>query len=194
MPAPPATIRAALAGQHPVTWLVQLFYLVAIPVQLALGQPWEAFAAFASLGLVLIPLSVRCNSRLAVPRWTEIGTALFVFATTFLGERLDFYERLPWWDAAAHAASAAAVAAMAAMVMRHRATAVGARLTPGMLAAVAFTTAVCMGSLWEILEFAFDTFFDANTQKDGHLDTMGDIIANTLGAAVGAWLVRRGTA
>lgn len=42
--------------------------------------------------------------------------------------------------------------------------------------------------MWEIFEFAMDSFFGLNLQKSGLVDTMWDLIVDTLGAGLIAWL------
>jgi uncharacterized membrane protein YjdF len=51
---------------------------------------------------------------------------------------------------------------------------------------IAFSFALAIGALWEVFEFAMDTVFGLNMQKSGLMDTMGDLIVDTIGAAIGA--------
>ena len=63
-------------------------------------------------------------------------------------------------------------------------------MRPGFVALFAFTFAVSVGALWEIVEFAADQLFGMQMQKpmlddpSGLTDTMWDLIVDTLGAAV----------
>jgi len=54
------------------------------------------------------------------------------------------------------------------------------------MAFFAFCFAMTIGALWEVFEFGMDQMFGMNMQKTGLDDTMGDLIVNTLGAAIGA--------
>lgn len=51
---------------------------------------------------------------------------------------------------------------------------------------IAFCFALAMGALWEIFEFAMDQIFGLNMQKSGLVDTMTDLIVDTVGALIGA--------
>ena len=51
---------------------------------------------------------------------------------------------------------------------------------------LAFCFALSMGTMWEIFEFGMDQIFGMNMQKSGLLDTMWDLIVDTIGAAIGA--------
>ena len=45
-----------------------------------------------------------------------------------------------------------------------------------------FCFAVAIGVLWEIFEFTMDNLFGLNMQKSGLLDTMSDLIIDSIGA------------
>ena len=49
---------------------------------------------------------------------------------------------------------------------------------------LSFCLAMTVGTVWEMFEYAMDTLFGFNMMKSGLPDTMGDIIVNTLGAAL----------
>ena len=51
-----------------------------------------------------------------------------------------------------------------------------------------FVFALGLGALWEICEFAMDSIFGLNMQKSGLVDTMWDLIVDTVGALVIALL------
>ena len=56
------------------------------------------------------------------------------------------------------------------------------KMNMGFVALFAFVFAVTIGSMWEIFEFAMDSFFGLNMQKSGLTDTMSDLIVDALGA------------
>lgn len=57
---------------------------------------------------------------------------------------------------------------------------------PIAVAFVAYTFAVSIGVIWEIFEYTADHLMATNMQKTGLNDTMGDLIVDTIGAAIGA--------
>ena len=67
-------------------------------------------------------------------------------------------------------------------------------MKPGFVALFAFVFGVGMGALWEIFEFGMDSFLGMDMQKamlgdpSGLTDTMWDLVVDTLGAAVIAFL------
>ena len=52
------------------------------------------------------------------------------------------------------------------------------------MAVFALAFSVAIGAVWEIFEFAMDSIFGLNMQKSGLVDTMWDLIVDTLGATV----------
>jgi len=61
-------------------------------------------------------------------------------------------------------------------------------MRPAFVAFFAFIFAVGMGAMWEIFEFGMDQFFGLNMQKTGLVDTMWDLIVDTIGGGVIALL------
>ena len=61
-------------------------------------------------------------------------------------------------------------------------TNVDLNLSPTFVALFTFCFALAIGALWEIYEFAMDSFFGLNMQRTGLDDTMKDLILDTLGA------------
>jgi uncharacterized membrane protein YjdF len=57
---------------------------------------------------------------------------------------------------------------------------------PSAIAFFAFCFAVAIGATWEIFEFGMDQLFGLNMQKSGLVDTMGDLIVDSIGALIGA--------
>ena len=63
---------------------------------------------------------------------------------------------------------------------------------PLLLATMAFSFAVSIGTLWEIFEFGMDILFGLSMQKSGVIDMMGDLIVDAIGAGAGYWYLKRG--
>lgn len=145
-----------------------------------------AFVSLATFGLSVVPVVVARYAGLVVPRSFMAGIILFIFSTLFLGEVMDFYNRLWWWDMVLHAVSAIGfgVIGFVAMFMLFQ----GDRFSAPHLALSLFAMcfAIAMGTMWEIFEFAMDQLFGFNMQKSGLMDTMGDLIINVIGALIGS--------
>ena len=160
--------------------------LVAFVLALAEGRWSLAFVSAATFGLSILPVvaSRRFGIRLPVRFFAWI--VVFVFGTIFLGEAFDFYTRYWWWDVILHACSAVGfgLAGFLFVFMLFEGDRYAAPAWA--VAFISFCFALSIGSLWEIFEFAMDQIFSLNMQKSGLIDTMWDLIVDTLGASIGA--------
>lgn len=145
-----------------------------------------AFVAAATFALSLVPVLVQRRLGIRLPVRFFGWIVVFVFATIFLGEAFDFYNRFWWWDVVLHGGSALAFGLIGFLFVfmlfegdRYAAPA-------GALAFMSFCFGLTIGALWEIFEFAMDQIFGLNMQKTGLIDTMWDLIVDTVGATIGA--------
>ena len=113
-------------------------------------------------------------------------SAFFVYATLFLGEANRFYYDVWWWDVMLHSGSAFAFGLIGLIILMLSLSRKIIAAKPLMLSLFAFSFALMIGVLWEIFEFAGDQLFGMDMQKDGHMDTMWDLIVDTIGAFVAA--------
>lgn len=160
---------------------------------LILDQRWlHVFLVIAIMITMMSPLLLKPRWRSQLPLELQILAIVFVFATLFLGEVRDYYERFWWWDLLLHATAGLLLGLLGFMIVyilnedRH----VDLYMRPSFLALFAFFFSQGIGALWEIFEFAMDQLFGMTMQKpmfadpSGLTDTMWDLIVNALGAAV----------
>lgn len=150
-------------------------------------QRWElAFVAIATLAASMVPaaLAARMDIRLPVPFLSF--TVIFIFATLFLGEALDFYNRYWWWDLLLHGSSAIGFGLVGFVFIFYLFEGDKYAAPPWATAFLGWCFAVAIGTMWEIFEFAMDQIFGTNMQKSGLMDTMTDLIVDVVCAALGA--------
>lgn len=113
-----------------------------------------------------------------------------LFTTPFLidvlGNALDLYDTVEWWDDANHFFNWALLTAGVALVLRSTTL----DSWPRFGLAVGFAAVAAIG--WELAEyFAFIRF--SSELATAYRDTLGDLALGTLGGAVGAGLVELGS-
>lgn len=153
------------------------------------------FSAFLTAAVLLLPL-LFWNSRLRLPVELEITAVLFAFATLFLGEIRDFYERFWWWDMSIHFSSGLLLGLFGFMLVyiMNANRAVDLHMRPSFVAAFACVFAIAIGAVWEIVEFAIDQAFGTTMQKprwgdpSGLTDTMIDLVLDSAGAVIVSFL------
>ena len=166
-------------------------------VLLLSGREWpQAFFVAGIMVLTLAPLVFRMP--VEIPSEIQIVAVLFVFATLFLGEVRDYYERFWWWDAILHTSSGLLLGMIGFMFVYilNEDRQVDLHMRPSFVALFAFFFAVGIGAIWEIFEFGMDRYLGTNMQPatpgdpSGLTDTIHDLIVDTLGAAIvalGGW-------
>lgn len=162
-------------------------------VLLSLEGEWQhAFLVAAVMAGTLAPELLRRQIPVEIPSELQIAAILFVFATLFLGEVRDYYERFWWWDLALHGTAGLLMGLLGFLIVfvLNESRNVQLKMRPGFVALFAFAFALAIGNVWEIFEYAMDRSFGLTMQKptpgdpSGLTDTMQDLIVNFAGAAV----------
>ena len=153
-------------------------------VALVLARWSLAFVSMATLALSMVPPALASRWSLTLPVPFLLATTVFFFASIFLGEAFDFYERLWWWDLALHGSSAIGFGLTGFLFVFMLFEGDRFAAPPSALALITFCVAVTVGSTWEIFEYLMDRAFGLNMQKSGLTDTMGDLMINGVGAAI----------
>ncbi len=177
---------ARLFGQSPIVIGLWGLLLITALTALALGRWPIGFVTIATLALAITPafLASRLDIRLPVP--FLIATTLFIFASVFMGEAFDFYERVWWWDIALHGASAIGFGLIGFLFIFMLFEGDRFAAPPSAMAFIAFCVAMTIGTLWEVFEFLMDHWFGLHMQKSGLDDTMTDLMIDAGGATIGA--------
>ena len=172
--------------------VLQLIMLGELAVLIG-NQRWmHVFLVVALSGLILAPEVLRRLHSIKIPSEIHLVIVVFVFASLFLGEIHDYYERIWWWDLALHGSAGLLLGMLGFLVvyMLNENEKVDLHMQPSFIALFAFMFSVGCGGLWEIFEFSMDQIFGLNMQKpmlddpSGLTDTMWDMIVNTVGAAI----------
>ncbi len=187
MPAPSALLLATIR---------LLLAVEAVAAALAPNGP-AIFVSLAALVLTFVPALVAHRVALELPQSFLAALAVFVMASLYLGEIRGFYDRLWWWDLVLHAGSAMGFGVLGFLLILMLFEGDRYAAPPWALGALSFCLAMTVGTLWEIFEYAMDTFFGFNMMKTGLDDTMGDLVVDAAGALVAStagvvYLVTRG--
>jgi hypothetical protein len=147
---------------------------------------WLTAAQVAGV-MFLTTAPTRLSRRFSVyipPEFEALAIA-FIFASLFLGEIHRYYDRFWWWDLALHAGSGLlfGLIGFTLVYALNQERRIHLHMQPGFVAIFAFAFSVAAGAIWEIFEFTMDNLFGLNMQKSGLVDTMWDLIVDTIGSA-----------
>jgi len=171
------------------TWLARLIWTALVCVALWAVFEWQlelAFVALVTLALSMAPVFVAKWADVRVPPSFVAALVIFLAGTLFLGEVIDLYGRLWWWDMVMHASSAIGFGLIGFVLVFMMFQGDRYAAPPIALAFFACCFAITIGTLWELFEFGMDQVFGFNMQKSGLMDTMSDLIVNMFGAVIGA--------
>lgn len=141
------------------------------------------FGLLASVGFAFIPTRRPRTLKLAE------ATVLVAFVMHVGGHALGLYARFPWYDSALHfVVPLATVFALFALSQATDWIWSWTRVSPLEVGIYLFSMTVALSACWEIMEFGMDQLAGTREQ-DNNFDTMIDLIADVLGAAIGAVVV-----
>src|SRR4051794_20138101 len=194
-----APARAGDAGPPPGERKLYLALTSGLQVLLVIGlvlflirRNWEyVFLTATVILLTLVPAFLFRRYRVIIPPEFQLISALFVFLSLFLGSALDFYYKFWWWDLVLHTASGFLLGIIGFIVLfvLNQTDQMPRGIKPAFLCFFGVTFAVTLGVVWEIFEFAMDRFWPALDMQStgvgtGVVDTMKDLIVDTIGAIV----------
>lgn len=154
------------------------------------GRWLAVFLVTMIIAALVAPGVFRRKLDVDIPVEFHITAVVFMTASLYLGEVYSFYQRFWWWDMLLHTSAGLlmGVTGFLLVYLLNERREAGLHMKPGFIALFAFSFAVTIGTLWEILEFAADQMLGGNMQKpmlgdaSGLTDTMWDMIVNAAGA------------
>jgi hypothetical protein len=185
-----STRRLLLGDWHP--WLrdpidMLRALLVAGAIGFALAGDGEGVALLG--GAAMIAWAVR---PLLLPRVYDLALVLALTLQAW-GESLGLYDSISWFDNVVHfslpffGAPTLYIVLARLDVVPDPKDETHVRHYVG-IGIIAFALGVALGGLWEIVEWSSDNVIDTSLQIDND-DTVGDLIADSLGAATGTALL-----
>lgn len=127
-------------------------------------------ALYCGMALVLfeMPMWVCNRLKMEFSPLMEVIILLFIYAAEILGEVDSYYVLVPGWDTILHGINGFLCAAIGFCLvdMLNRTPGVALKLSPIYLTIVAFCFSMTIGVLWEFFEYAADTIFALDMQKD----------------------------
>jgi hypothetical protein len=178
-----------MVSRRDIPWIVWLIWgaLLVEIVASIIGRSWPSLMiSVITLLLTWLPIAYSDRFGIKIPVRFATAAVVFIFATLFLGEIGDFYEKFWWWDVILHSGSALAFGIIGFVLIFILFEGDRFAAPPLAIAFLSFCVAMAIGGVWEIFEFAMDQIFGLNMQKSGLVDTMWDLIVDALGALTAA--------
>ncbi len=172
--------------KHPKTSILTFVLLLTLVVAFvgALRQHnWIPMLMIVVISiLICLPRIIGRLSNIEIPAKLGVYIILFIYTTLFLGELKNFYVRFWWWDVLLHISSGLAFGIIGFIILYILYKAEKIKTSPKIIAMFSFAFALAIGALWEIVEFTIDYNFGTSLQGGSLVDTMKDLIDDSIGA------------
>lgn len=150
-------------------YIILRVIIVAILIYSIIRGKWENTLTCAlSLLLLMIPSFIENQMKIDLPNVLEIIMILFVFSANIMGEMAAFYEKIPMWDTILHTMNGFICAGVGFGLIDiiNENEKIKIKLSPLFVCLFSFCFSMTVGTIWEFFEFAMDSFFGKDMQKD----------------------------
>lgn len=184
--------------QNTIIKIIRLTLVFAILASIYELNWMSLYNSFLTLFLTFIPNILKKHYHIKLPHFLQFFIIIFIYASIFLGEVNQFYNKIWWWDSILHFSSGIALGFIGFLITYILYKTNKIKTDPVFLAIFSLMFAISLGVFWEIYEFSSDHFFGTDMQKSknlnvndgvcntrlGLVDTMFDLILDTAGALI----------
>ncbi|WP_346769803.1 hypothetical protein [Pseudoflavonifractor capillosus] len=169
-----------------VFYILRILVILCMVRQFFLHNYEGFFFGLLTLLLLYLPSWIQVRLRIEIPVGLEISILCFCYAAEILGEINAFYQKIPFWDTILHTLNGFLCAAIGFSLVDilNRSDRFTFSLSPVYLAVVAFCFSMTVGVLWEFFEWAMDSFFHLDMQKDTVVHAIGTVMLDPTGGNV----------
>ena len=167
-----------------ITYFVLRVIVIACMILQFFNRNYEhVFLCLLTLILLVMPSIIQLKLKIELPTTLEIIILLFIFAAEILGEIGEYYIKIENWDTMLHTMNGFLMAAIGFSLVDilNREEKLKFELSPLFMSIVAFCFSMTIGVLWEFFEYAMDTFFFLDMQKDTIVNTFSTVMFDPTG-------------
>lgn len=167
-----------------ITYFVLRVIVIACMILQFFNRNYEhVFLCLLTLILLVMPSIIQLKLKIELPTTLEIIILLFIFAAEILGEIGEYYIKIENWDTMLHTMNGFLMAAIGFSLVDilNREEKLKFELSPLFMSIVAFCFSMTIGVLWEFFEYAMDTFFFLDMQKDTIVNTFSTVMLDPTG-------------
>ena len=154
------------------TWLIAVMAVANVSWLIVEQSLWDeiVFRGLQYVAMLLVmylPQLLRKHFRIEVPWILSVFIVIFCFSSLILGDGLNLYGRVPWWDKLLHAESGFLLS-MIALWLIHVIMAENDKyiyFNKWFLCLFLVMFSLGLGAFWEILEYSYDSLMGTNTQQ-----------------------------
>lgn len=121
----------------------------------------------AMLFVLRIPKFIQDIYHFEIPHLLDFILITFAFSGFILGDVLNFYGRIPYWDSILHTFSGVVIAYVGFIVIQYldQEYRIPLSVSPLFMSLIVVCVALAIGAIWEIGEYTVDDIFKTNNQQ-----------------------------
>lgn len=148
--------------------VLRVLVLLTMVAQILNGNYENVYICVLTLILFMLPSLVERRLHIDLPDTLEVILLFFIFAAEILGEIREYYLMIPFWDTVLHTVNGFLFAAIGFCLVNllNENKKISLSLSPFYIAVMAFCFSMTIGVLWEFFEWAMDSWFNLDMQKD----------------------------
>ena len=187
-PALPKIITQNLRLHIIISTAVRIIIFLILARELYTKNWLFAFAAAMMLFVSFLPSIIAKKYKIFLPSEFDLLFSIFLFSSFILGEMRDYYIRYWWWDLMLHSIFAFMLGMAGFSILYSLYLTEKIKSSAFLASFFSFCFSLSLGALWEIIEFSIDYLLGTNMQKSGLVDTITDLMVDTLGALLASAL------
>lgn len=157
-----------------------ILLIISFIVFLTKGNYKKIAVVALCFGTLILVYLVIYNKKIIVPGILYSLSIIFCFMAQYVGNALDIYHVIPYWDKILHLGSGFILAMLGYVIYLNLVPSEERkRITKWMGPLFSFLFATACAGIWEIYEFAVDNLLGMLCQNNSLKDTMFDIISGT---------------
>lgn len=151
-----------------VYMVLRALVILTLIAQALNGNYENVYICILTLVLFVLPSIIERRLHIDLPDVLEVIILLFIFAAEILGEIQEYYLIIPFWDTVLHTINGFLFAAIGFSIVNilNEDKNISMTLSPFYMAITAFCFSMTIGILWEFFEWAMDSWFALDMQKD----------------------------
>lgn len=178
--------------------LLRIIAVIAGLYQILFGELVIGIYIMLATGAIMLPGLFTRNYIRSVPYQLELIFSIMILLSLVVGETLDFYRLIPYYDKFIHFSLPFFVGLIAFLLAYTMHQTGNLKITNGPLIIIIVLITMGIGATWEIIEYITDNFINpyvhifeqlqGSSTESPLVDTMNDLIFDMLGGIFGAVL------
>lgn len=183
--------RLATADDYIQYYLLVVLRL-SVVVAMGLAAYYQELGAFLysvlALVLMFLPRLIRSRVKVNLPIEFDVVLVIFMYMAVFLGKAGGAYDHFWWWDVILHTSSGFILGFIAFLILYIKVEQKKLHASRLLVGLLIFSVGLAFGALWEIFEYGLALIFGGNITAAGLRDTIQDLIVDSVGSLLIAWI------